>query len=369
MERETLEKLSGRQFEEFISLLLQKLGFRIEQVQLGADGGIDIMAFREEPLVKGKYIIQCKRQNKPVGQPVVRDLYGTVMDARAAKGILITTSTFSLPAQRFAADKPLELIDGVELWKLLSEAGLPVEETRATLNLMPPLAEAWLRKIEVKFQKVGKRLEHYKNDFIPLPHPRRETLSLTEYVDVVSTEIHRFWVDLRSTITELTHYLLKGAVNGILDDDELDELLSLLLKDLKRLVKLWTKLQAIVPPAKAVSLHDIYSQSIYDFIWWVLQAPERVRNAIASLPEKGKHWKDAAGRDVYILEIGDKKEPYFGKYSAVVESYEDTEQRIQVQVQVEEAFNLDYYQVSINQKMKELRTLMKLEKKGIKRVE
>ena len=45
----------------------------------------------------------------------VRDLYGTVMNEGASKGILVTTSHYGRAAYKFAKDKPLELLEGPQV--------------------------------------------------------------------------------------------------------------------------------------------------------------------------------------------------------------------------------------------------------------
>jgi len=59
-----------------------------------------------------KGVVQCKRYKNTVGQPVVRDLYGEMIHRRADEAYLITTATITLPAQQWASDKPMHLIDG-----------------------------------------------------------------------------------------------------------------------------------------------------------------------------------------------------------------------------------------------------------------
>ena len=55
----------------------------------------------------------------------VRDLYGTMMNEGANKGILVCTSGYGADAYNFSKDKPIELIDGGGLLYLLREhAGL-----------------------------------------------------------------------------------------------------------------------------------------------------------------------------------------------------------------------------------------------------
>ena len=58
-----------------------------------------------------------------MGVDSVRDLYGTVLNEGAIKGILITTSQYGPDAYEFARDKPLTLLDGSNLLHLLESHG------------------------------------------------------------------------------------------------------------------------------------------------------------------------------------------------------------------------------------------------------
>ncbi len=62
--------------------------------------------------LEGKIVaVQCKRWEGAVGEPVLRDLYGTLTAAKAYSGCLITTGTFTAQAYEFARGKPLHLIN------------------------------------------------------------------------------------------------------------------------------------------------------------------------------------------------------------------------------------------------------------------
>jgi Holliday junction resolvasome RuvABC ATP-dependent DNA helicase subunit len=117
-------ELSGIEFEQLIAALLTKMGFATEMTKASGDGGIDVEAFLDKPIVGGRYLIQCKRfaPDALVGSPTVREFYGAlVADRKAVKGILITTSGFTPQAHDFAANLPIELIDGATLSDLLKE--------------------------------------------------------------------------------------------------------------------------------------------------------------------------------------------------------------------------------------------------------
>jgi restriction system protein len=60
----------------------------------------------------GKVVIQAKRHRHTVGVSAVRDLFGTMMNEGANKGILVTTSGYGPDAYEFSKDKPIEFVDG-----------------------------------------------------------------------------------------------------------------------------------------------------------------------------------------------------------------------------------------------------------------
>lgn len=123
-----LDTFSGLEFEKLITSLLHRMDFEAVMTKASGDGGIDVVATLDKPLVGGRYLIQCKRfaVGNLVGAATVREFYGAVTaDGRAVKGILITTSDFTSQAKEFARRLPIELIGGPQLNRLLSEHGLP----------------------------------------------------------------------------------------------------------------------------------------------------------------------------------------------------------------------------------------------------
>jgi restriction system protein len=120
-QRPNLMELTPSEFESLITNLFQKMGLETRQTQASRDGGVDCVAFDARPIVGGKVIIQAKRYKNTVGVSAVRDLYGTVMNEGASKGILVTTSGYGKASYEFAEGKPLELLSGSNLLYLLKE--------------------------------------------------------------------------------------------------------------------------------------------------------------------------------------------------------------------------------------------------------
>jgi restriction system protein len=123
---EDIQSLTPYQFEEYISQLFKKMGYKTKTVGGRNDGGIDVEA------EKGGVIsyIQCKKYiNRKVPVGAVRDFYGATVDKiGSGKGYFITTNVFTLEAERFAEDKPIELIDRFKLIEYIKNRNIKVPE-------------------------------------------------------------------------------------------------------------------------------------------------------------------------------------------------------------------------------------------------
>jgi len=126
-DRTNLAAMDWLDFENLIRELFEKEfskgGGEVKITQASRDGGVDAIAFDPDPIRGGKLVIQAKRYTNTVGVSAVRDLYGTVHNEGANKGILVTTSDFGPDAYAFAKDKPLTLLSGGELLYLLAQHG------------------------------------------------------------------------------------------------------------------------------------------------------------------------------------------------------------------------------------------------------
>jgi restriction system protein len=99
-------------------------GGEVKVTQASRDGGVDAVAFDPDPIRGGKIVIQAKRYSHTVGVSAVRDLYGTLMNEGATKGVLVTTSDYGPDAYTFANGKPISLLNGANLLHLLQKHGI-----------------------------------------------------------------------------------------------------------------------------------------------------------------------------------------------------------------------------------------------------
>lgn len=107
------------QFEEFVGHLLECMGYHARVTQKSGDGGVDIIAHKDElgfepPVIK----VQCKQTLNSIGQPDVAQLYGHVEPTEF--GLFVTLGAFTADARRFERSKRnLRLVDGNALIELI----------------------------------------------------------------------------------------------------------------------------------------------------------------------------------------------------------------------------------------------------------
>lgn len=142
-EGENLAAMDWEDFEHLVSQLFEwefaKDGAEVKVTQASRDRGVDAILFDPDPIRGGKYVLQAKRYTRVVDVASVRDLYGTVMNEGANRGILITTSSYGSDSYEFAKNKPISLIDGANLTQLLKKHGknykIDLKEARDILGL------------------------------------------------------------------------------------------------------------------------------------------------------------------------------------------------------------------------------------------
>lgn len=108
-----LRALEWKRFEDLTAAYFGEVGFITKTTGLGADGGVDVKLYRPEEM-KPETLVQCKAWApcQPVGVKAIRELYGVMAADGVARGVFITTSTFTDEALAFARGKALDLIAG-----------------------------------------------------------------------------------------------------------------------------------------------------------------------------------------------------------------------------------------------------------------
>lgn len=112
-----IRELTWQEFEQLVGEAYRREGYRVtERGGGGADGGIDLeLRTKDKTLV-----VQCKRwKTRTIGVELVRELYGAMTGEQAHAAIFVTSGNYTPDAIDFARDKPIKLVDGHGLVKML----------------------------------------------------------------------------------------------------------------------------------------------------------------------------------------------------------------------------------------------------------
>mgnify|MGYP000976299181 CR=1 FL=1 len=133
---EDMQALSPSDFEQLVADTYRDQGHQVEVVGASGDHGIDLIVRTRRGDI---WIVQCKKYRGKVGEPVVRDFYGTLRASHASAGAIVTCGYITDQARLWAEGKPIYLYDGREFLKI-------IESTRYRRNL-PLKARDKLREV------------------------------------------------------------------------------------------------------------------------------------------------------------------------------------------------------------------------------
>jgi superfamily II DNA or RNA helicase len=117
---------SGATLEARTAALLARQGYRVEKRGGKGDGGVDIIAEKQDAVgTRVRLLVQCKDSQRPVGVEVARSLHGALPPGdRGVIGILVCPSGFTAEARAFAAARHVQLWDAAKLERLEQDGQL-----------------------------------------------------------------------------------------------------------------------------------------------------------------------------------------------------------------------------------------------------
>lgn len=109
---DALRQLEWKRFEMLCAWYYEAMGFTVETVSHGADGGIDATLYKsglEAPIA----LVQCKAWRTPVKVEPVRALGGSMHLKKVKRGVFWSLAGFiGQPVQDYAAEAGIQLLDG-----------------------------------------------------------------------------------------------------------------------------------------------------------------------------------------------------------------------------------------------------------------
>ena len=91
-----IDTLSGLEFEEYCSNLLNQIGYITRITKASQDNGGDIVAQKDDT----SYIIQCKHYSDTVGNKAIQEVYAAKGIYKVDKAIVMTNNFFTSQAQK-----------------------------------------------------------------------------------------------------------------------------------------------------------------------------------------------------------------------------------------------------------------------------
>ena len=125
-----IQELSWPHFKELVADAYRRNGYTImDNSTFTADPSVDLVLRKGAKL----YLVQCRYwQNRKLGKREARNLLA-LMHAKQASGVfLLTTGIFTREARHYAVGRPITLVDGIELVKLLGN--ISCKQTSKHLN-------------------------------------------------------------------------------------------------------------------------------------------------------------------------------------------------------------------------------------------
>lgn len=153
---ETLRALSWQDFEHLVGEAYQRRGYTVEEIGgFAPDGGVDLVLHTGGR----KTVVQCKRwRTAQIGASLIRELFGVVVAEKAQRGVFVTSGTFTPDAVAFARDKPLELVDGQALAKLVEgvQESKPTPQLESATPACPKCGGEMVQRVAKRWANAGK---------------------------------------------------------------------------------------------------------------------------------------------------------------------------------------------------------------------
>ena len=118
--------LEQSDFDLLVGEVFRREGYDVEiSGGIGSDGGSDLCLRKGGETV----VVQCRQWgNWKVSAPSVQEFIETLDQARADRGIFVTTGEYTDEARLLTRGRPIELIDGNDLNKMIKEVAKPGED-------------------------------------------------------------------------------------------------------------------------------------------------------------------------------------------------------------------------------------------------
>lgn len=125
-----IDEMTGREFEEYLRVLLREKGYHVQLTPMTGDFGADLILTAKNQ----KIVVQAKRYKKNVGLKAVQEISTAKNHFNADECWVVTNSYYTEPAKKLAASNRVRLVDRELLMKWMLEMKKS-QENKGTANL------------------------------------------------------------------------------------------------------------------------------------------------------------------------------------------------------------------------------------------
>jgi restriction system protein len=172
MDHVFLDTLDGYRFENLCAKIFRDVGYEVIETQYTNDKGRDLIIKKDGKTA----FVECKHQKSSVGRPVIQKLDSAIRMEQADQGIVITSSTFSPEAIKYAEklNPPIELKDIYSLTDLAEQAGIEISSTMSKTHILCyPVSH---------FSEIKKNLDVFFNRYRSHPKKGSEIINITSNI-------------------------------------------------------------------------------------------------------------------------------------------------------------------------------------------
>lgn len=116
---QTIDKMSGREFEEYLASMFKKLGYSVQLTPASQDYGADLVLKKDQKRI----VVQAKRYNNKVGIAAVQEIYSSQKLYKADEAWIVTNNhDFTSQAKILAKKNDVVLINRARLYEFIEQS-------------------------------------------------------------------------------------------------------------------------------------------------------------------------------------------------------------------------------------------------------
>lgn len=112
-----IDRMSGEEFEIYMKVRFEALGFRVSSTKTSNDYGADLILEKKKQIIA----VQCKRYQSNIGVRAIQEVIGSMAYYGASRGLVVTNSYYTSNAKQLAYANDVILWDRDVLFQVMGD--------------------------------------------------------------------------------------------------------------------------------------------------------------------------------------------------------------------------------------------------------